>query len=355
VLSSGKNIGDDGVQSTPSIIASKLSQPSELVLKAVRDGSEPTRVYWLMNALATVIACYGLFTNSPAVVIGSMVVAMLLNPIAGVAMGLNNSDRPLLRTALLSLAGGIVWILTIATVVGLIHHEVPLTAEVLSRTKPDLFELIIALASGAAGAVAVLSARVGTALVGVAVATALVPPLAAAGILLARGDFVLAGGAFLLAVTNVAAIQVAFSAVFWVGGYRRITAVGRAGFLAFLRKDLLSVGFLFLLAIVFGVQLHNAINTSFFESGVRAALRGRFNELSGFRVVDVSLAKQAGTTVVRAVVRGPKVPSPEIVAAAQSDLPAPPDGSALKLRVRFVETVIVTPQGPVIEDDSDEH
>jgi uncharacterized hydrophobic protein (TIGR00271 family) len=308
-----------------------------------------------MNALATVIACYGLFTNSPAVVIGSMVVAMLLNPIAGVAMSLNNSDQPLLRTALLSLAGGIAWILAIATIVGLIHRDVPLTAEVLSRTKPDLFELIIALASGAAGAVAVLSPRVGTALVGVAVATALVPPLAASGILLARGEFVLASGAFLLAVTNVAAIQVAFSAVFWVGGYRRITAVGRGGFLAFLRQDLLSVGFLVLLAIAFGVQLHNAINTSLFESGVRAVLRQRFNEISGFRVVDVSLAKQRGATIVRAVIRGPKVPSPEIVATAQSDLPTAPDGSTLRLRVRFVETVIVTPQGPGVDDDSDEH
>ncbi len=58
---------------------------------------------------------------------------------------------------------------------------------------PDLFELIIALASGAAGAIAVISPRVGVALVGVAVATALVPPLAAAGILLARADFLLGG------------------------------------------------------------------------------------------------------------------------------------------------------------------
>jgi len=78
---------------------------------------------------------------------------------------------------------------------------------------PDLFELIIALASGAAGAIAVISPRVGVALVGVAVATALVPPLAAAGILLARADFLL-GGALILAATNVIAIQFAFSAIF---------------------------------------------------------------------------------------------------------------------------------------------
>jgi uncharacterized membrane protein len=97
-----------------------------------------------MNALATVIACYALFANSPAVVIGAMVVAMLLGPIGGVALGLNESDRPLLATTLRSLGGGIAWILA----VGLIHRDVPLTAEILARTDPRLFDLIIALAGG---------------------------------------------------------------------------------------------------------------------------------------------------------------------------------------------------------------
>jgi uncharacterized hydrophobic protein (TIGR00271 family) len=177
----GDETRDESVQQGPPAIASRSSQPQEAVLKAVREGSEPGRIYWLMNALATVIACHGLFIDSPAVVIGSMVVAVLLDPLAGVALGINNSDRSLLGTALFSLTAGIAWIFAIATAIGFIHRDVPLTGQILSRTTPGLFELIIALASGAAGAVAVLSPRVGTALVGVAVATALVPPLAAAG------------------------------------------------------------------------------------------------------------------------------------------------------------------------------
>ena len=163
-------------------------------------------------------------------------VAMLLGPISGVALGLNDRNGPLLRTALFSLGAGGAWI-PIAILVGLIHRDVPLTEQILSRTKPDLFELIIALASGAAGAVAVISPRVGVALVGVAVATALVPPLAAAGILLGRADFVLGSGALLLSATNVIAIQVAFSAIFWVTGYRRLTSLRRRGLLAFLQRD----------------------------------------------------------------------------------------------------------------------
>ncbi len=186
--------------------ASRLPQSPQAIFSAVREGSEPTGVYWLMNALATVIACYGLLANSPAVVIGAMVVAMLLGPISGVALGVNESDRPLLKVALRTLSGGMAWILSIAIMIGLVHRDVPLTAEIVSRTDARLFDLIIALAGGAAGAIAVLSPRVGTAIVGVAVATALVPPLAAAGMLVARGDFELAGGALLLAFTNVVAI-----------------------------------------------------------------------------------------------------------------------------------------------------
>jgi uncharacterized hydrophobic protein (TIGR00271 family) len=228
----------DRIQPDQPVFDRGSTQVQEAVLRAVREASEPSRVYWVMNALSTVIACYGLFANSPAVVIGAMVVAMLLRPISGIALGLNDSDRPLLRTALISLGGGIAWILAIAVVVGVIHRDVPLTGEILSRTDPRLFDLIIALAGGAAGAVAVLSPKVGTAIVGVAVATALVPPLAAAGILLARADFALAGGALLLALTNVVAIQVAFSAVFWVSGYRRLTAIRDRGLLAFLPRPL---------------------------------------------------------------------------------------------------------------------
>jgi uncharacterized hydrophobic protein (TIGR00271 family) len=153
------------------------SDPREAVLKSVWESSRPSRVYWLMNALATVIACYGLFAGSAAVVIGAMVVAILLGPISGVALGLNEGDRSLLGTALISLVGGIAWTLAIGLVIGVIHRDVPLTSEILSRTDLSLFDLMVALAGGTAGAVALVSPRVGTAIFGVAVATALVPHL----------------------------------------------------------------------------------------------------------------------------------------------------------------------------------
>lgn len=99
-------LAPDSIEKTP-----LSARPQETVLNTVREGSKPGRVFWLMNGLSAVIACYGLFANSPAVVIGPMVVAMLLGPISGVALGLNEGARPLLWGALLSLTGGITWIL----------------------------------------------------------------------------------------------------------------------------------------------------------------------------------------------------------------------------------------------------
>lgn len=80
----------------------------EAIRGTIRESSRPSGTFWLMNALATIIACYGLLSNSAAVVIGAMVVAMLLGPIAGVALGLTDGDRPLLGAALLCLLGGMV-------------------------------------------------------------------------------------------------------------------------------------------------------------------------------------------------------------------------------------------------------
>jgi hypothetical protein len=70
--------------------------------------------------------------------------------------------------------------------------------------------------------------------------------------------------------------------------------------------------------------------------------------MPGYHLVDFRLAREAGALAVSAAVRGPIVPSAEEVASAQSDLPSSPDGSTLKLRVRFIDVVIMTPQGRIL-------
>ena len=160
----------------------------EAVRKDIHDNAVFSTALLTMNALATVVACYGLLEDSAAVVIGAMVIATLLGPITGIALALVDGDNGLLRKALLAEASGVVLVLCMALLIGVIHRDAPLTREILARTRPTLLDVIIALAGGAAGAYASASPRLSAGLVGVAIATALVPPLSACGICLGRGE-----------------------------------------------------------------------------------------------------------------------------------------------------------------------
>ncbi len=335
---------------TRQAVAPTRLRSDEAVLQEVSDNAKPGKIYWLMNALAAVIASYGLFANSAAVIIGAMVVAMLLGPITGIALALNVGNHRLLATATLSLIGGSAWILVISFVIGLVHSDVPLTGEIISRTTPSLFDLMIALASGAAGAVAVISLRVSAAIVGVAVATALVPPLAAAGLLLARGAFALSGGALLIMLTNVIAIEFAFSAVFWISGYHRMAAANEKGFVTFLRRYFLSLFIMLVLALVLGVQFKQTVSRTLFESKVRNALLEHFTPETGFYLAEIRFAYPKGAMVIKAVLRGPKPPSVADVAAVQANLPASWHGLKLDLQVRFIQLLIITPHGVILND-----
>ena len=225
-----------------------------------------------MNALSAVVAAYGLLEDSAAVVIGAMLIATLLGPIAGIALALVDGDSTLLRRALLAEIGGVALVLGIALVPGRIHQDIPLGRQILFRTSPNIMDLMIALAGGAAGAYATISPRVSAGLVGVAVATALVPPLAACSLCLARGEIVLGLGAFLLFFTNLVAVQFGFSAVFALHGFHRVTR--RPPDLAtLLRRNAVSAVLLVALAGGLSYSLSRSVARQQFQKKVRLSLR----------------------------------------------------------------------------------
>lgn len=192
---------------------SELSDERLSICQSITENSLLTVPYMVMNALSTIVACYGLLAESTAVVIGAMIIAMLLGPITGVALGLVEGNNLLLSKAVLTEIAGVLTVLIIAAIIGKIHQDVPLGKEIFSRTAPNILDLAIALAGGAAGAYATISPRLSVGLVGVAISTALVPPLSTCSILLVRGETQLATGAFLLFFANLVAIQVASSIV----------------------------------------------------------------------------------------------------------------------------------------------
>lgn len=304
------------------------------VRRNIREAANFDADYIIMNALATVVACYGLISNSAAVVIGAMLIAMLLGPISGIALALVDGDRVLLRKSLLAELGGVAIVLCIAMVIGTIHKSSPLTPEMLARTSPNILDLMIALAGGAAGAYATIAPHVRAGLVGVAIATALAPPLATCGICLAQSEHQLAFGGFLLFFANLVAIQFASSVVLWLHGYHKTTEHVQDGRSLVTRN---AVSFILLLAITttLGFNFSKSVAKRRFEADVRHAIETALKAYPGVHLVDLRFRRTGPTEIVIAVVDTPYSFVPKRVAAIEQQLPAL-SGSQVELHIRSV-------------------
>lgn len=196
------------------------------VIRELNLASSPGFDFFLLVMLSCSISTFGLITNSAAVIIGAMLVAPLMSPILGISISTVIAQERLFQRASLSLGAGVGLSLVLSTILGWVGRVLPfdllvnLPNEVLVRTQPTPFDLGIALAGGAAAAYALANPRLSAALPGVAIATALMPPLCAAGIGVAVGNSAAALGALLLFVTNLTAISFAGILVFFILGFR---------------------------------------------------------------------------------------------------------------------------------------
>jgi uncharacterized hydrophobic protein (TIGR00271 family) len=190
------------------------------VYRAVRRGARPDIDFFLMIGLSSTIAALGLLLSSPAVIIGAMLVAPLMSAIFGLGLGVVQGNLRLVRLAAGATLRGMGLAIVVGMLMGFVVPGAQPTAEILSRTLPNLLDLGIALASGAAGAYALCRKDVSSSLPGVAIAAALVPPLASVGIGLALASGPIAGGALLLFLTNLIAISAAGGLIFLVLGFR---------------------------------------------------------------------------------------------------------------------------------------
>ncbi|HNS50013.1 MAG TPA: DUF389 domain-containing protein [Anaerolineae bacterium] len=192
------------------------------IYKAIRSGAEPNLDYYVMIGLAAAIAAFGLLQNSPAVIIGAMLVAPLMAALFGLSLGIVRGDARLLRRAGSATLRGILLAIAMGALLGFAVPAATPQSEILNRSAPTLLDLGVALASGLAGGYALCRKGVSASLPGVAIAAALVPPLATVGIGLSLGQGRIAGGASLLFLTNLVAIIAAGALVFLWLGFRPI-------------------------------------------------------------------------------------------------------------------------------------
>ncbi|MGB3769385.1 MAG: TIGR00341 family protein [Phormidesmis sp.] len=168
--------------------------------------AESSSNYYLLLFLSGAIATFGLLSGSSATVIGAMIVAPLMGPITGIAFALIMANRRLLRRSSLSLTLGALLTVGTATIIAQMTGIESITGEIAARTQPTLLDLGVALAAGAAGALAKSRRGISDALPGVAIAVALVPPLSVVGVGIAFGSPSIFFGSLLLFLTNLVGI-----------------------------------------------------------------------------------------------------------------------------------------------------
>jgi len=325
-------------------------EQKETIRTGIRNGAELSLPYLSMNVFAATIASYGLFVNSPAVIIGAMLIAMLLGPISGISLALVESDIKLLARGFLTLLAGAAVVFITAYILGIIHDDVPITKEIMGRTAPNLADLVIALAGGAAGAYAAVSPRLSVAVVGVAIATALVPPLCAANILFARGEFTLGGGALLLTFTNIVAIQFSSSVVFWLSGFRKISRTSGLSFLGFIQGNFVSIAILCVLAIVLTDKVQEILARKGFELKTESILRSKIISASSYMMPVRFIENDSDLCIVSAGMVAPTPPTPAQIVELEKLLPPHPEGKALELRLRYARTTVLNRNGPLFND-----
>ncbi|NRB73511.1 MAG: DUF389 domain-containing protein [Verrucomicrobiales bacterium] len=176
--------------------------------------------FFTLMLLSTGIASLGLMQDSPAVVIGAMLVAPLMTPLLGSGLALVQGNLPLMRTCLRSIFRGFLAAILVGGFLGWIGPLEEISRELAGRGNPTLLDFGVAALSGLAASYCVARPGLSSALAGVAIAAALVPPIATVGISLVLQDWDNAQGAALLFATNVVAIIIAASFTFFVIGVR---------------------------------------------------------------------------------------------------------------------------------------
>ncbi len=195
-------------------IGGQLRTPDEVrdaVYLMTGDTAAKQSRFWLLLAVAAVIASAGVLGDSTATVIGAMIIAPLATPIQGVAVGLAAGElRELLWSARLVVIAGLVVVALGALTALLLPELVPpeSNSQITGRASPTLVDLVAAAATGLAGALAIARRDISDIVPGVAIAVSLVPPLAVVGITAVDGAWDDALGALLLFTTNVLAIVV---------------------------------------------------------------------------------------------------------------------------------------------------
>ena len=254
--------------------------------------------YLFMASMSAGIAVLGLLLSSPAVVIGAMLIAPFMEPLLGAGFALAVWDFHWLRRCIRVLLVGILVSFLFCAFVVFVSPIQTITEEIAARTRPSLFDLLVALFAALAGAYAIIRGRGGT-IVGVAIATALMPPLAAAGFGFATWNLTIFAGASFLLLTNVVTIALSGAIMARYYGFSSNLAAHQT------RLQSLGIVAIFLiLSIPLGISLSQIAWESNASGVISSTIKEQFGDKARVSRVDIDF--QAEPVQVSATVLTPE-------------------------------------------------
>lgn len=273
---------------------------------ALRDQSEPDFDYFVLVLLSCTIATLGLLIDSAATIIGAMLVAPLMSPILGLGLASIRGDTVLLSNAARALARGAVLAILLSATITWLNSQLPfinlqeLPAEVLARTRPSPIDLGVALAGGLAATFALVQPNLSAALPGVAIATALMPPLCVIGVGLALGDWEVAAGATLLFITNAVTIAAAAIALFFAMGFSPRRREGDG----LIPRSLIVTGVLTALLLApLGYQSYRFVQQAQRDATISDVVNAEIDQLADTELVSVNSREVGGTLEIEITIR----------------------------------------------------
>lgn len=278
-----KGIADEGITGDVRIARAELQSRAEELVTS-------TSTYVLLTMVSAVIATAGMLLDSAATVVGSMVIAPLIGPSLAASVGTVLNDRSLFRRGLKLQILGILVAIVSATLFALgvrylllVPPEIDILAvsEISERANPNFLVLAIALGAGIAGIISLMTG-VSTALVGVMIAVALIPPAAAVGLGIAFGVPRLVIGASVIVTVNVFSINLASLVTLWFEGYRPeqwfYVDVARG---ALVRQVAVLVATIAILSLFLGGATYDSYVATTTEKEIRAAVHDELGHEDG--------------------------------------------------------------------------
>lgn len=276
-------------------------QRQQEVLSQIKEHAKNDLDFYVLLILATIIITLGLIINSGAVVIGGMLIAPLVWPILIVALSIIRGSTRMMQNSIWTLIKATVIIFLVSFIIGVVSPYTEFGTEILSRTQPTIFELLIALTAGFVGAFIMAYPGLGSAIAGVVVAAALVPPICVTGLSAAQWNLDYFGGSLLLFISNLIATILAATFMFWLARFRPIQTEEAKEKVK--RSILWTIIFLIVLIIPLVIITGNIVRTNITKATVKEVIT---LNVPGSKVTDMRIISIEDSWYIDATIRAPR-------------------------------------------------